>query len=149
MKSTSPAPAALDHPGRIEIRDLNHNLVLSRIQELLPTMYDLMLEANAAAMLMLPMFNYSDGNHDAIREIDGLGRVTCRGLERDPRLEDAREIDAQAEECEHQRQDDGELGHGLTAAPGPAAADVGRGRVRADSDALARRCDHATERMRT
>ncbi|WP_166902238.1 amidohydrolase family protein [Mycobacterium sp. DL440] len=35
----------------------------------LATMYDLMLEANAGAMLMYPMFNYSDGNHDAIREM--------------------------------------------------------------------------------
>ena len=32
-------------------------------------MYDLMLEADAGAMLMLPFFNYSDGNHDAIREM--------------------------------------------------------------------------------
>ena len=32
-------------------------------------MYDLMLEADAGAMLMLPMFNYSNGNHDAIREM--------------------------------------------------------------------------------
>lgn len=35
----------------------------------LAAMYDLMLEANAGAMLMYPMFNYSDGNHDAIREM--------------------------------------------------------------------------------
>lgn len=35
----------------------------------LATMYDLMLEADAGAMLMYPMFNYSDGNHDAIREM--------------------------------------------------------------------------------
>lgn len=45
------------------------SIARDRGQELLPTMYDLMLEANAAAMLMLPMFNYSDGNHDAIREM--------------------------------------------------------------------------------
>ena len=32
-------------------------------------MYDLMLEADAGAMLMLPLFNYSEGNHDAIREM--------------------------------------------------------------------------------
>jgi N-acyl-D-aspartate/D-glutamate deacylase len=35
----------------------------------LAAMYDLMLEAGAGAMLMYPMFNYSDGNHDAIREM--------------------------------------------------------------------------------
>ncbi|MUL80851.1 MULTISPECIES: amidohydrolase family protein [unclassified Mycolicibacterium] len=35
----------------------------------LTAMYDLMLEANAGAMLMYPMFNYADGNHDAIREM--------------------------------------------------------------------------------
>ncbi|MCA4755605.1 N-acyl-D-amino-acid deacylase family protein [Mycolicibacterium fortuitum] len=39
----------------------------------LAAMYDLMLEASdgspAGAMLMYPMFNYSDGNHDAIREM--------------------------------------------------------------------------------
>ncbi len=33
------------------------------------TLYDLMLESNATAMLMLPLFNYADGNHDAIREM--------------------------------------------------------------------------------
>ncbi|MGC2653815.1 MAG: amidohydrolase family protein [Mycobacterium sp.] len=33
------------------------------------TLYDLMLEADAGAMLMLPFFNYADGNHDAIREM--------------------------------------------------------------------------------
>ncbi|WP_285030584.1 amidohydrolase family protein [Mycolicibacterium sp. lyk4-40-TYG-92] len=35
----------------------------------LAAMYDLMLEAGAGAMLMYPMFNYSNGNHDAIREM--------------------------------------------------------------------------------
>ena len=40
-----------------------------RGEDPLATMYDLMLEADAGAMLMLPMFNYSDGNHDAIREM--------------------------------------------------------------------------------
>ena len=40
-----------------------------RGEDVLETMYDLMLEADAGAMLMLPMFNYSDGNHDAIREM--------------------------------------------------------------------------------
>ncbi len=33
------------------------------------TLYDLMLEGDATAMLMLPLFNYADGNHDAIREM--------------------------------------------------------------------------------
>ena len=41
----------------------------SRGEDVLTTMYDLMLEADAATMLMLPMFNYADGNHDAIREM--------------------------------------------------------------------------------
>jgi N-acyl-D-aspartate/D-glutamate deacylase len=40
-----------------------------RGQDPLATMYDLMLEADAGNMLMFPMFNYSDGNHDAIREM--------------------------------------------------------------------------------
>lgn len=35
----------------------------------LSTLYDLMLEADAGSMLMLPFFNYADGNHDAIREM--------------------------------------------------------------------------------
>ena len=40
-----------------------------RGQDVLTTMYDLMLEADAGNMLMYPMFNYSNGNHDAIREM--------------------------------------------------------------------------------
>ncbi len=35
----------------------------------LSTLYDLMLESDATAMLMLPFFNYYYGNHDAIREM--------------------------------------------------------------------------------
>lgn len=35
----------------------------------LATMYDLMLESDAGAMLMLPFFNYVEGNHDAIHEM--------------------------------------------------------------------------------
>jgi N-acyl-D-aspartate/D-glutamate deacylase len=35
----------------------------------LATMYDLMLENNAGAMLMLPFYNYAAGNHDAIYEM--------------------------------------------------------------------------------
>jgi N-acyl-D-amino-acid deacylase len=41
----------------------------ARGEDVLTTMYDLMLEDDAATMLMLPMFNYADGNHDAIREM--------------------------------------------------------------------------------
>ena len=32
-------------------------------------LYDLMLEQDGRALLMLPFFNYADGNHDAIREM--------------------------------------------------------------------------------
>ena len=35
----------------------------------LSTLYDLMLESHATAMLMLPFYNYFYGNHDAIREM--------------------------------------------------------------------------------
>ncbi|WP_421843053.1 N-acyl-D-amino-acid deacylase family protein [Mycobacterium sp.] len=35
----------------------------------LATLYDLMLQSNSSAMLMLPLFNYADGNCDAIREM--------------------------------------------------------------------------------
>src|SRR5207244_1592343 len=35
----------------------------------LATMYDLMLESDAGAMLMLPFYNYAEGNHDAIYEM--------------------------------------------------------------------------------
>jgi N-acyl-D-amino-acid deacylase len=35
----------------------------------LATMYDLMLESGGTAMLMLPFFNYVDGNHDTIHEM--------------------------------------------------------------------------------
>ncbi|WP_099020689.1 N-acyl-D-amino-acid deacylase family protein [Mycolicibacterium palauense] len=35
----------------------------------LATMYDLMLESGASAMLMLPFFNYAEGNHDAIHDM--------------------------------------------------------------------------------
>ena len=40
-----------------------------RGEDPLATLYDLMLESNAGAMLMLPFFNYAEGNHDAIREM--------------------------------------------------------------------------------
>ncbi|HZU47729.1 MAG TPA: amidohydrolase family protein [Mycobacterium sp.] len=40
-----------------------------RGEDPLATLYDLMLESNASAMLMLPFFNYADGNCDAIREM--------------------------------------------------------------------------------
>ena len=39
------------------------------VKDPLSTLYDLMLEADAGAMLMLPFYNYYDGNHDAIREM--------------------------------------------------------------------------------
>lgn len=35
----------------------------------LATMYDLMLESGGTAMLMMPFFNYVEGNHDAIHEM--------------------------------------------------------------------------------
>jgi N-acyl-D-aspartate/D-glutamate deacylase len=35
----------------------------------LSTLYDLMLESDATAMLMMPFYNYFYGNHDAIREM--------------------------------------------------------------------------------
>lgn len=41
----------------------------ARGEDPLATLYDLMLEGDAGAMLMLPFFNYADGNHDAIREM--------------------------------------------------------------------------------
>jgi N-acyl-D-amino-acid deacylase len=40
-----------------------------RGEDPLATLYDLMLRDDAGSMLMLPFFNYSDGNHDAIREM--------------------------------------------------------------------------------
>jgi len=40
-----------------------------RDQDPLSTMYDLMLECDAGAMLMLPFYNYAEGNHDAIYEM--------------------------------------------------------------------------------
>lgn len=44
-------------------------IATARGEDVLATMYDLMLEDDAATMLMLPMFNYAEGNHDAIREM--------------------------------------------------------------------------------
>jgi len=41
----------------------------SRGQDPLATLYDLQLEDEGAAMLTIPMFNYSDGDHEAIREM--------------------------------------------------------------------------------
>ncbi len=40
-----------------------------RGEDPLATLYDLMLESDASAMLMVPLFNYADGNCDAIREM--------------------------------------------------------------------------------
>ena len=44
-------------------------IAAARGEDPLAVLYDLMLESNACAMLMLPFFNYSDRNHDAIREM--------------------------------------------------------------------------------
>ena len=35
----------------------------------LEMLYDVMLEHDGQHLLMLPFFNYADGNHDAIREM--------------------------------------------------------------------------------
>jgi N-acyl-D-aspartate/D-glutamate deacylase len=40
-----------------------------RGEDPLATMYDLMLEGDAGAMLMLPFYNYAEGNHDAIYDM--------------------------------------------------------------------------------
>lgn len=40
-----------------------------RGEDPLATMYDLMLSSDGTAMLMLPFFNYAEGNHDAIYEM--------------------------------------------------------------------------------
>lgn len=45
------------------------NIAREREEEPLSTLYDLMLESDATAMLMLPFYNYFYGNHDAIREM--------------------------------------------------------------------------------
>ncbi len=44
-------------------------IAAARGEDPLAVLYDLMLESDACAMLMLPFFNYSDRNHDAIREM--------------------------------------------------------------------------------
>lgn len=44
-------------------------IATARGQDPLSTMYDLMLESNAGAMLMLPFFNYAEGDHSAIYEM--------------------------------------------------------------------------------
>ncbi|ETW22564.1 amidohydrolase, partial [Mycobacterium gastri 'Wayne'] len=44
-------------------------IAAARGEDPLATLYDLMLGADATAMLMLPLFNYADGNCDAIREM--------------------------------------------------------------------------------
>jgi len=40
-----------------------------RGEDPLAVMYDLMLECDSGAMLMLPFYNYAEGNHDAIYEM--------------------------------------------------------------------------------
>ncbi|MGE2714472.1 N-acyl-D-amino-acid deacylase family protein [Mycolicibacterium litorale] len=44
-------------------------IAAQRGEDPLSTLYDLMLEHDAGSMLMLPFFNYADGNHDAIYEM--------------------------------------------------------------------------------
>lgn len=44
-------------------------IAAARGEDPLATLYDVMLQADAGAMLMLPFFNYADGNHGAIREM--------------------------------------------------------------------------------
>ena len=44
-------------------------IAAERGEDPLATLYDLMLESDATAMLMLPFYNYFYGNHDAIREM--------------------------------------------------------------------------------
>ncbi|MBI3216851.1 MAG: amidohydrolase family protein [Mycobacterium sp.] len=44
-------------------------IAAARGQSPLETMYDLMTEADATAMLMLPFFNYAEGDHSAIYEM--------------------------------------------------------------------------------
>jgi len=44
-------------------------IAAQRGQDPLSTMYDLMLESDAGAMLMLPFFNYAEGDHSAIYEM--------------------------------------------------------------------------------
>jgi N-acyl-D-aspartate/D-glutamate deacylase len=44
-------------------------IAASRGEDPLATMYDLMLESNASALLMLPFYNYAAGNHDAIHDM--------------------------------------------------------------------------------
>lgn len=41
----------------------------ARGEDPLATMYDLMLESDGTALLMLPFFNYAEGNHDAIYDM--------------------------------------------------------------------------------
>ncbi|MBX7434543.1 amidohydrolase family protein [Mycobacterium sp. Y57] len=44
-------------------------IAAERGEDPLSTMYDLMLESDAGAMLMLPFFNYAEGDHSAIYEM--------------------------------------------------------------------------------
>lgn len=44
-------------------------IAAQRGEDPLATLYDLMLEHDASALVMLPFFNYVDGNHDAIHEM--------------------------------------------------------------------------------
>ncbi|MBV9640706.1 MAG: amidohydrolase family protein [Mycobacteriaceae bacterium] len=44
-------------------------IACDRGEQPLATLYELMLESDAGTMLMLPFFNYTEGNHDTIREM--------------------------------------------------------------------------------
>jgi N-acyl-D-aspartate/D-glutamate deacylase len=45
------------------------SIARARGEDPLATLYDLMLEDGATAMLMMPFFNYAEGNHDAIYDM--------------------------------------------------------------------------------
>ena len=65
-----PPVCAGDPPDYDPTRDRTVKAIArERGEDPLSTLYDLMLERDATAMLMLPLFNYADGNHDAIREM--------------------------------------------------------------------------------
>src|SRR6476620_10933388 len=59
-----------DPPDYEPTPDLSvEKIAADRGEDPLATLYDLMLESDAGAMLMLPFYNYYYGNHDAIREM--------------------------------------------------------------------------------
>jgi N-acyl-D-amino-acid deacylase len=59
-----------DPPDYEPTRDMTvASIAAERGEDPLATLYDLMLESDAGAMLMMPFFSYSGKNHDAIREM--------------------------------------------------------------------------------